>query len=288
MIKKCPINNRYPLIKLKCENNSNFDLLNIPVVNTRTHETFYNIYCYICQNQQGPNYPDMTNIMIWNVSLVCPTLFFPAMKSSVSTVLQTAIEKKCSIYYSTTYLVESCEVIDRWTINICNETGFVKSVSESARFMCESIYGNLIAKSLNFIYRNQICDLCNSDVFEEPISGCFISDKDASNADQYNCKNGNLEEQTYPFKNTYCELCNSAHVCSKRHFCEMDLNECTGFGCLNSKGRPSYRELFGTSDTSKERPVSRGMECSRSEFKDTYTVCIACLRILLREHTFLL
>lgn len=183
--------------------------------------------------------------------------------------------------------MESCEVTDRWTINICNETGFVKSVSESARFMCESIYGNLIAKSLNFIYRNQICDLCNSDVFEEPISGCFISDKDASNADQYNCKNGNLEEQTYPFKNTYCELCNSAHVCSKRHFCEMDLNECTGFGCLNSKGRPSYRELFGTSDTSKERPVSRGMECSRSEFKDTYTVCIACLRILLREHTFL-
>uniref|UniRef100_K1QBB6 Uncharacterized protein n=1 Tax=Magallana gigas TaxID=29159 RepID=K1QBB6_MAGGI len=54
----------------------------------------------------------------------------------------------------------------------------------------------------------------------------------------------------------------------------MDLNECTGFGCLNSKGRPSYRELFGTSDTSKERPVSRGMECSRSEFKDTYTMCI--------------
>lgn len=66
--------------------------------------------------------------------------------------------------------------------------------------MSESINRNLMAKSLNFIYKNQICDLCNSDVFEEPILICFIPAKDVSNADQYNCENGNWNEETYPFK----------------------------------------------------------------------------------------
>ncbi|XP_019918392.3 uncharacterized protein [Magallana gigas] len=264
MIRKCPIYYKHASIKLKCESNSNVDLLNIPVINIQTHETYFNIYCYICHNQKEPNYQNLTDIMVWNVSLVCPKLFFPALKPSISAILQTANENGCSLHYSTTFFVDSCELTDRQTIGICNQTGVVKSVSQSARFMCESIDGNLMAKSQYSMYKNPICDLCNSEIFEEPISNCYFKDLDVSNLDRYNCENGNLDVHSYPFKNRYCKTCNRRIMLPQTgtDFIHNDIFK---------NGLPTYRNLFVMSDTSEEDPTRQVVGCSRSQFKDTYT-----------------
>lgn len=278
MIRKCPINYRYPSIKLKCEKNFNVDLLNIPVINIQTQETYFNIYCYICHNQQEPNYQNLTDIMVWNVSLVCPNLFFPALKPSISAVLQTASEKDCSLHYSTTYLVDSCELTDRWTIDICNQTGVVKSLSESVRFMCESMNGNLMANSQNSMYKNPICDLCNSEIFEEPISNCYMQDLDFSNSDKYNCENGNLDVHSYPFKNKYCKTCNTLYISYDLSY-QINIDKVVSeVDYIEQPLLPSLRNLFGMSDTSKEHPTRQITGCSRSEFKDTYTN--KCRRLL--------
>lgn len=58
------------------------------------------------------------------------------------------------------------------------------------------------------MYKNLICDLCNSEIFEEFILNCYFKDLDVSNLDRYNCENGNLDVYFYFFKNRYCKICN--------------------------------------------------------------------------------
>lgn len=160
MIRKCPLNYKYRLIKLKCESYYDYydyDLRNIPILNIESNNTYFNIYCYLCNTQQELAFPNLTNIKLWNVSLACSTLMFPTLKSSIAAVLQTASYSGCTVQYSTTLIdkVETCKPDFSESIGKCNTTGVVKSVSDSARYMCENIDRSLEIQSIKI--RSAIC-----------------------------------------------------------------------------------------------------------------------------------
>lgn len=101
--------------------------------------------------------------------------------------------------------------------------------------------------------------MCNSKVFEEPISNCYAPTY-YTRKYIYKCENGTLDNQFYPYKNEYCEMCN-------RDGSGSDKDEQTG---------GTFRDIFSpygySSDVSEEIPKSLGHGCSVSELKDTYTV----------------
>ena len=169
-VNKCYRNYSNTAIKLKCENDKDTWFLNTPVLNVRTKESYRNLYCFICNNHEDVENINISHVRIWNASLVCQNgLLIPDLMSSVAAILQNAEQKLCSFHFVSSYFLDKCEPKIEPTIDTCNATGNAKLVSKDARFLCEEIDRGVMAKSQNRWYKNQICDLCNSETFEDPL-----------------------------------------------------------------------------------------------------------------------
>ena len=115
-------------------------------------------------------------LRIWNASLVCQNgLLIPDLMSSVAAIFQNAEQKHCSFHFVSSYFLDKCEPKIEPTFDTCNATGNAKLVSKDARFLCEEIDRGVMAKSQNRRYKNQICDLCNSETFEDPLPDIIAS-----------------------------------------------------------------------------------------------------------------
>jgi hypothetical protein len=191
------------------------DGFNIPLFNVQTQDTFKNIYCVLCHDQNNTVKQNLHYLNPWNMSLVCPRLMFPLSMPSMKSILRSAEQNNCTIYFTSTNADDNCirkyDSLD--TINKCNVTGMALSVSEDARKMCEDPTMTVMATSRNYIYKNQICDVCNSEIFEDPISKCYLEGYYKpyySLLTQNNCENGNVDNlANYPFRNAFCQKCNT-------------------------------------------------------------------------------
>lgn len=175
-VNKCPRNYSNTAIKLKCENYNDAWFFNTPVLNVRTKEPYRNLYCFICNNQEDVENINISHVRIWNASLACQNgLLIPDLMSSVAAIFQNAEQKRCSFHFVSSYFLDKCEPKIEPTIDTCNATGNAKLVSKDARFLCEEIDRGVMAKSQNRRYKNQICDLCNSETFEDPLPDIIAS-----------------------------------------------------------------------------------------------------------------
>ncbi|XP_061175173.1 uncharacterized protein LOC133184227 isoform X2 [Saccostrea echinata] len=260
-ISKCPVNYTNYDIKLRCEQIEDYDMLYTPVINVQTNEAYKNHYCYFCHNQHKMASQNSTEVKAWNMKLVCPNFIFPEFISSMKKLLQTAKLLNCSITFTTENNVTSCTPSSQLIIGKCNVTGMATSVSENARIMCEDPTMTVMAKSSNYYYRNQICDLCNNKVYEEPISKCnLFGESKLPNTDNtsFRCEHGELDTRSYPFKNMYCVRCNPVIRVTSVKDNEWSIPNF------------SYRELFSIYRTvDKMSDISKG-ECSEREYYDAY------------------
>jgi hypothetical protein len=273
MISRCPTSCRNAYLKERCERLEDYDLFNIPVFNVQTKETYRNIYCVVCHDQNNLMTQTFRDLKPWNVSIACPRLMHTLFMSSMKSILRSAEENDCTIYFTSTNAVESCvflgyEVAD--VINKCNVTGMAMTVSEDAQNLCEDPTMIVMAKSLNYKYRNQICDMCNSKTFEDPISKCYLEEHLKPNYSQLTlnkCEHGNEDDMAqYPYRNTFCQECNDvSHL----------------------QGRYGYREIFSYSRNSfqisntkpykvpdLELPEIPLEQCNERDFMDVYEVCM--------------
>ncbi|XP_056017566.1 uncharacterized protein LOC125668152 [Ostrea edulis] len=254
MISKCPISSKNTYLKDRCETLVDYDLFNIPVINVQTKETYKNVYCAVCHNQNDTTSQKFHDFKLWNVSLVCPRLLFPLFMSSMEAILRSAEKNNCSIYFTSTNIVETCTLDNDVAINKCNVTGMAMSVSESARRMCEEPTMNIMAKSRNYIYKNQICDMCNSAIYEDPISKCYLQNNLKRNSNPtflYYCEHGDDDIQYYPFRNIFCKQCNLVSVATQ----DSEL---------------TYREIFAFVYIPNKVLEKSSEQCVEGYFKDVY------------------
>lgn len=61
----------------------------------------------------------------------------------------------------------------------------MKSVSTHAWKLCEDTNINAIAEYSNNLYKNQICDLCNREMYEDPVGVCLV-DREVPHNDRPN------------------------------------------------------------------------------------------------------
>lgn len=257
LISRCPVSYTYTYIKSRCEELFDYDVFNIPVTDVQRNIAYKNIYCFLCHNQLEDVDLNLTDVKAWKVNLVCPLVVFPMYMKSYTSLLQAAILSNCSVQFSSTDIVDRCEPETYDTINKCNVTGLVKSVSENARKMCENTGRLIMKKSRNYLYKNQICDLCNSETFEDPVGFCFTGNQQNIISYVNGCRFDILDMQAYPFKNNFCWECNAFYTSR-----DLGLNEIM----------VSYRDLFSFSEKKTYNVKSLESHCSEKEFKDVLKV----------------
>ncbi|XP_061175569.1 uncharacterized protein LOC133184496 [Saccostrea echinata] len=256
VISKCPKQYTDIFVKHNCEKSSDYELLNVPVINVKTKEAYRNHYCYLCNNQDDIFKNTSTEIKTWNITIVCPRTLYPMFIPSIDILMKSAEENKCFIHFTTTFQLETCDLNNFSIIQKCNITGMVKSVSQDVLTMCEDPLMSIMAKSRNYIYKNQICDICNTEVFEEPLGVCTNPEFDYL---RIPCEYGELNIDYYPHKNIFCKSCNPI--------------DGGGNGLYPTYDLPSYRNLFSIIDT-EERIEQTSTKCKESEFLDVFTMRI--------------
>lgn len=259
LISRCPISYKYTYIKSKCEELFNYDVFNIPVTDVQRNIAYKNIYCFLCHNHQEVVNLNLTDVKAWKVKLVCPIVVLPMYMKSYTSLLQTAILSNCSVKFSSADIVDRCEPETYDTINTCNVTGLVKSVSENARILCENTGRLVMKKSRNHLYKNQICDLCNSETFEDPVGICYTGNQQNVISYVNGCKFDILDVRAYPYKNNFCSICNAFYTSRDRGFSEIMV---------------SYRDLFSFSEKRTYNVQSLESHCSETEFKDVLKVSV--------------
>ncbi|XP_062594943.1 uncharacterized protein LOC134256302, partial [Saccostrea cucullata] len=253
VISRCPKQYEDVFIKSNCEKSLDFEIFDIPVINVKTKEAYKNHYCYLCHHQEDIFKNTTTEIKAWNITIVCPSLLFPMFVPSIALLLQAAKSKQCFIYFTTIFHLEFCDENNFSIIQKCNATGMVESVSQDVLTMCEDPLMNIMAKSRNYLYKNQICDVCNTEVYEEPLGVCTDPDFDYLGTI---CEYGELDLDYYPYENIFCMQCNPFDK---------------GGGKLDPvSGMRSYRNIFSIFDT-EERDEQTTTECKESEFLDVFT-----------------
>lgn len=114
-------------------------------------------------------------------------------------------------------------------------------------------------KSRNHLYKNQICDLCNSETFEDPVGICYTGNQQNVISYVNGCKFDILDVRAYPYKNNFCSICNAFYTSRDRGFSEIMV---------------SYRDLFSFSEKRTYNVQSLESHCSETEFKDVLKVSV--------------
>nr|XP_022318461.1 uncharacterized protein LOC111121458 isoform X2 [Crassostrea virginica] len=195
----------------------------------------------------------------------CPQIFFPMISSSMEAVFEYARKIGCFLHFTTFFqgYVEKCNL--DFTIKKCNSTGLSISVSESVRTLCEDPAITSMTQSKNTLYRNVMCDVCNSDVLEDPIAQCNATGKwkllNRAFQDlafyQSKCANDPISVNTYPFKNMNCEDCNGLIIYNDE-FEVKDLEK-------------SYRQLFSILEIPRTENRNSIDICNPGEMYDSYS-----------------
>lgn len=252
LISRCPMSYKYTYIKSRCEELFDYDVFNIPVTDVKRNIAYKNIYCFLCHNHLEVVNLNLTNAKVWKAKLVCPNIVFPMYMTSYTSLLRSAILNNCSVQFSTADLVERCEPESYDTVNKCNVTGIVKSFSENARKLCEDTGRLVMKKSRNYLYKNQICDLCNSETFEDPLGICYTENQQNIISYANECKFGVLDVRSYPYKNYFCSKCNESST------------------SIGFTGIISYRDLFSFSEKITYNVKSVETDCSEKDFKNFF------------------
>lgn len=264
LISKCVVGYRNAFVKAMCENSQDFALLNVPVVNVQTNMAYKNYYCYMCSNQNELTNENLSDIKPWNITVACPQVFFPVLMTSLQSVLDHAKQSSCTLYFTTTRPVDTCWMKLYSTIDKCNTTGIATVVSQNALALCEDSKINTMTTSKNEIYKNVICDVCNSGIYEDPISKCNVTGKWENNAADSSikdkCENGTLDKHSYPFKNRFCKSCNEIRT----DYFEGSIEE--------TSNKRTYRQLFSIMDLSQDENSVSAKDCSSTEIYDSYQV----------------
>lgn len=267
LISRCPVGYEDEFVKFRCEESEDFDTLHIPVINIRDKKVYKNSYCFLCSNNTDVINNSVAYIEPWNVSLVCPHVFFPKLFKSMKSIFDYAEQINCFINFKTTYQIDTCVI--NHTINKCNVTGRATSVSKNSIALCENPTMNIMTQSKNTIYRNIICDLCNSEFLEEPISQCnltgnwIIDISDVSkgvNFYKFRCVNDLFDPLEYPFKNAYCKTCNNIARKEDR------------FIYAGNYQKTSYRQLFSILEVPRQKKAVSSDSCNAAEMYDPYKV----------------
>jgi hypothetical protein len=153
----------------------------------------------------------------------------------------------------------------------------VKSVSKDAMRMCEDPTMTVMAKSRNYIYKNQICDLCNSKAYESPISKCYLQGYFKPNYNlltQHNCEHGYMDViANYPFRNEFCQECNTPNISLlyiNSHVHYMPLFSMQGLIWSSDVFSSSVMPYEGPDLEIPETPFT---QCNEKSFVDVYEVC---------------
>ena len=261
LISKCPIDYKFSYLKSKCEESLELNLFNIPVTDARNDKAYKNLYCYLCHHQQEINTLNFTQdyVKIWNVTLTCTDILFPMHVTTYTSLLKLAFDSKCFIKFTTTNFVNLCKSEKSEIFDKCNATGRVKSLSKSAKWLCENTGMMVMKKSSNYLFKNKICDFCNNNIYEEPLSTCLIQK-------HMHCDSSLLDVQAYPFKNDICRVCNQ-HMYNRRTF-----------SILDQFPKETIKGIFELSSTQTD--IFSTKECSKVEFKDINKV--RCFNSLIR------
>lgn len=261
LISRCPVNYNDTYVKTMCENVEESKLLYIPVINVNTSEAYRNHYCYICHNQYNlQKGGDNKHMKAFNITLTCPTLLYPRFLTTMESLFNLAKQSQCSVIFATDYNTETCFLDSINTnINKCNVSGVMKYVSTHARKLCEDPNIDVMAKSSNYLYKNQICDLCNSEVYEDPVGVCLV-DQNLTYIDLVLCEQGDLETEYYPFKNFYCKGCGSKPGAGNPWPSDPPIYD------------PTYRQLFSVLDTPTNKIYFKTENCKENEVFDVYKV----------------
>jgi hypothetical protein len=265
LISKCMVGYKNAFIKSMCENSQDFSSLNIPVINDKTDAAYKNYYCYICNNQNELTNENISYLKPWNVTVACPQVLFPVLMSSLQSVLDYAKLSSCTLYFTTTRAVDTCLMKLRSTIDRCNVTGLATTVSQSALALCENPKIDTMIKSKNEVYKNAICDVCNSAIYEDPISKCNLTgewkkddvEAPSESVIEFLCGFVVLDKSYYPFKNAYCESCNVRK--KSKYFGEV----------YHPK---TYRQLFSVMDLSQDDNGVSAEDCRATEIYDPHQV----------------
>lgn len=268
LISRCPINYTNHYVKTMCEISKEFEIFSIPVINVNSNKSYKNHFCYLCHNQGDIENNTVKDIIrAFNISLECPSLLYPNLMPSMESLLKSAKQGQCSIKFSTVHKTESCfnnRVHDPLKIKACNFTGKRKSISSESQKLCEDPLITAMAMSRNELYKNEICDMCNSEIFEDAVGVCVSDSIYFHPGLRSLCKNGELDVRYYPYKNYFCKECGQ----------DIRFDP-----TLPPIGLPSYRQLFSMLDTPRYT-VSTKEDCKENEFYDDYQVTISITRVI--------
>ncbi|CAG2212532.1 unnamed protein product [Mytilus edulis] len=193
-----------PSSKANCESNKTLSekIQHMPVTSSETLISYKNKFCAQCNNESKFEY--------WIFNSVCDEFVDFNFISSLDEILKTAIDKKCKISSNLTGLnTTGCfRMYGYNTIKTCNVTGSWLTYNKDIERACLH-YNN---RFLDF--KNVFCYICNPPVkVEEVITGCNITRKLFWYEDYQNfqtaCEVLGETTATYPFKNSFCYLCNS-------------------------------------------------------------------------------
>lgn len=268
LITRCPVGYEDEFVKSRCEESEDFDTLHIPVINIRDKKVYKNSYCFLCSDKTDVINQSIAYIKPWNVSLVCPHVFFPKFIKSMESIFDYAEQINCFINFKTSFQIDTCNVNP--TINKCNVTGLATSISKNSIALCENPAMNIMTQSKNTVYRNIICDLCNSEFFEDPISQCNVTGNwiidilDVRNGAEFykrRCVSDVFDPMKYPFKNAYCKTCNFDTAPNKDKY-------------IIHAGdyKTSYRQLFSILEVPRQDKAVSADSCNAEEMYDPYKV----------------
>lgn len=268
LITRCPVGYEDEFVKSRCEESEDFDTLHIPVINIRDKKVYKNSYCFLCSDKTDVINQSIAYIKPWNVSLVCPHVFFPKFLKSMESIFDYAEQINCFINFKTSFQIDTCNVNP--TINKCNVTGLATSISKNSIALCENPAMNIMTQSKNTVYRNIICDLCNSEFFEDPISQCNVTGNwiidilDVRNGAEFykrRCVSDVFDPMKYPFKNAYCKTCNFDTAPNKDKY-------------IIHAGdyKTSYRQLFSILEVPRQDKAVSADSCNAEEMYDPYKV----------------
>lgn len=268
LITRCPVGYEDEFVKSRCEESEDFDTLHIPVINIRDKKVYKNSYCFLCSDKTDVINQSIAYIKPWNVSLVCPHVFFPKFLKSMESIFDYAEQINCFINFKTSFQIDTCNVNP--TINKCNVTGLATSISKNSIALCENPAMNIMTQSKNTVYRNIICDLCNSEFLEDPISQCNVTGNwiidilDVRNGAEFykrRCVSDVFDPMKYPFKNAYCKTCNFDTAPNKDKY-------------IIHAGdyKTSYRQLFSILEVPRQDKAVSADSCNAEEMYDPYKV----------------
>lgn len=282
LISRCPVGYEDKFVKFRCEESDDYDTLHIPVINVRDKKVYKNSYCFLCSDKTDVINKSIAYMKPWNVSFVCPQVFFPKLFKSMKSIFDYAEQINCFINFKTSFQIDTCNV--KPTINRCNATGLATTVSKNSIALCENPTMNIMAQSKNTMYRNIICDLCNSEFLEEPISQCNVTGNwtiDIENVRngaifyKFRCAVALLDPKEYPFKNAFCRTCNNI----------VPPEDGDRSMYLAGDYKTSYRQLFSILEVPRQDKAVRADFCNAEEMYDPFKV--RCSRDLFFKEMFI-